>query len=187
VLSSNGLDFTPLPSTTCTIVPSCFRDPFLSYSLHSPDCFFHVFSCLWHTGVIPWACFEYPLLSSADHSFSFRAGSSRSNSLSPAFRELQRAAQVNRLLRSILGLIYNGQPSPTVSMTPFYLRQPPPLAAESVPSQIRRATSPINHNTSRDGSPETLSSNQQSLSHPTFPQRAHSRIQPDLLQYNPIR
>jgi hypothetical protein len=35
----------------------------------------------------------------------------------------------------------------------LYLTRSPPLAAESVLTQIRRATSPINNYTSRDGSP----------------------------------
>jgi hypothetical protein len=129
------------------------------------------------------------LSSSADPIF-FRAvlsSSPRENSPSPTFRERQRAAR-GQSTSSFQGS-YNGQPSPTASTTSFHQRRSPPLAAQTVPGQIRRATSPLYHSTSRDGSPEpppvpTLSSSQQSLLHQLSPQQAHSRSQSDLLQHS---
>ncbi len=119
----------------------------------------------------------------------FRSGlnsSPRENSPSPTFRERQRAAR-GQSTSSFQGS-YNGQPSPTASTTSFHQRRSPPLAAQTVPGQIRRATSPLYHSTSRDGSPEPHpapihSASQQSILHQMTPQQAHSRSQSDLLQH----
>jgi hypothetical protein len=113
------------------------------------------------------------------------SSSPRENSPSPTFRERQRAAR-GQSTSSFQGS-YNGQPSPTASTTSFHQRRSPPLAAQTVPGQIRRANSPLYHSTSRDGSPEpppvpTLSSSQRSLLHQMSPHQAHSRGQSDLFQ-----
>ncbi|KAH8984635.1 hypothetical protein EDB92DRAFT_1886394 [Lactarius akahatsu] len=98
------------------------------------------------------------------------SSSPRENSPSPTFRERQRGS-------------YNGQPSPTASTTSFHQRRSPPLAAQTVPGQIRRATSPLYHSTSRDA--PIHPANQQSILHQmTPPQQAHSRSQSDLLQHS---
>ncbi|KAF8267105.1 hypothetical protein EI94DRAFT_1684032 [Lactarius quietus] len=115
------------------------------------------------------------------------SSSPRENSPSPTFRERQRAAR-GQSTSSFQGS-YNGQPSPTASTTSFHQRRTPPLAAQTVPGQIRRATSPLYLSTSRDGSPEppqppTLNSSQQSLLHQMTPQQTHSRSQSDLLQHS---
>ncbi|KAH9068291.1 hypothetical protein EDB83DRAFT_2378183 [Lactarius deliciosus] len=117
------------------------------------------------------------------------SSSPRENSPSPTFRERQRVAARGQSTSSFQGS-YNGQPSPTASTTSFHQRRSPPLAAQTVPGQIRRATSPLYHSTSRDGSPEPPPApihpaNQQSILHQmTPPQQAHSRSQSDLLQHS---
>ncbi|KAI9455775.1 hypothetical protein BJY52DRAFT_1278510 [Lactarius psammicola] len=115
------------------------------------------------------------------------SSSPRENSPSPTFRERQKAAR-GQSTSSFQGS-YNGQPSPTASTTSFHQRRSPPLAAQTVPGQIRRATSPLYHSTSRDGSPEPPpapihSASQQSILHQMTPQQAHSRSQSDLLQHS---
>ena len=177
------------PSFTILSNSRSLRSPILFFliffvasgSLVCPLCHLLVldrqFSCLvhpYHQVLIPIFC---AVLSS----------SPRENSPSPTFRERQRAAR-GQSTSSFQGS-YNGQPSPTASTTSFHQRRSPPLAAQTVPGQIRRATSPLYHSTSRDGSPEppqapTLSPSQQSLLHQMSPQQAHSRSQSDLLQHS---
>ena len=123
---------------------------------------------------------------------SFRSGlssSPREHSPSPSFRERQRAAR-GQSTSSFQGS-YNGQPSPTASTTSFHQRRTPPLAAQTVPGQIRRATSPLFLSTSRGGSPDDLTppppshtTNQQNAHHQIPPQSPHSHSQPNTLQHN---
>ncbi|KAN0130013.1 hypothetical protein V8E53_012167 [Lactarius tabidus] len=95
--------------------------------------------------------------------------SSRENSPSPTFRERQRAA-CGQSTSSFQGSYY-GQPSTTASTTSFHQRRSPPLAAQTVPGQVRRAISPLCLSTNRDRSPEPpqarplLPSSQRSLLH----------------------
>ncbi|KAI0292615.1 hypothetical protein B0F90DRAFT_242015 [Multifurca ochricompacta] len=118
--------------------------------------------------------------------------SPRENSPSPTFRERQRNSR-GQSTSSFQGP-YNGQPSPTASTTSFHQRRSPPLAAQTIPGQIRRATSPLYHSTSRDGSPDNLSpppapihtTTQQSIFHQmNSPQPSSlSHTQSNLLQLN---
>lgn len=120
------------------------------------------------------------------------SSSPRENSPTPSFRERQRNSR-GQLTSSFQGS-YNGQPSPTASTTSFHQRRPspPPLAAQTVPGQIRRATSPLYHSTSRDGSPDQVASpsaslhspSQQSIIHQVPPQSSHNHSQTNLLQLN---
>jgi hypothetical protein len=193
VFSSSSLNFIPLPSTTCTIVLSPLYDSLNFRSPHRPSIFSIFFSRQWHTGVV------FVLLTSHGLSISclgpalrdqaliplLRSGlssSPRESSPSPTFRERQRAAR-GQSTSSFQGS-YNGQPSPTASTTSFHQRRSPPLAAQTVPGQIRRATSPLYHSTSPDGSPEPPQNQQSLLLHQISPQQAHSRSQSDLLQHS---
>ncbi|KAN0129995.1 hypothetical protein V8E53_012149 [Lactarius tabidus] len=74
--------------------------------------------------------------------------SSRENSPSPTFCERQRAF-CGQSAFSFQGSYY-GQPSPTASTTSFHQRRSPPLSAQTVHSQIRRANSPLCLSTNRD-------------------------------------
>ncbi|KAH9987930.1 hypothetical protein BJV74DRAFT_840550 [Russula compacta] len=117
--------------------------------------------------------------------------SPRENSPSPSFREHQRNTR-GQSTSSFQGS-YNGQPSPTATTTSFHQRRSPPLAAQTVPGQIRRATSPLYHSTSRDGSPDQVtpppapihSTSQQNAVHQVPHQSSHNHSQPNLLQLNP--
>jgi hypothetical protein len=198
VFSSSGLDLIPFPTTTCAIALSASAIFSISVRYTAWLLFSMIFSCLWHTRglFVPFSCHGLSIsyLGTAPNILYhrvliplFRPGlssSPRENSPSPTFRERQRAARGQST--SSFQSSYNGQPSPTASTTSFHQRRSPPLAAQTVPGQIRRATSPLYHSTSQDGSEEppqapTLSSGQQSLLHQMSPQQAHSRSQSDLL------
>ena len=105
----------------------------------------------------------------------FRSGlySSRGNFPSPTFRERQSAARG----QSIQGP-YNEQPSHTASTPSFSHRRSPPVAAQTVPGQIRLHTSPSYHSASRNSSkpPSTplQPPNQQSIPFQMVSQQNHS-------------
>ncbi|KAI9510996.1 hypothetical protein F5148DRAFT_1175117 [Russula earlei] len=118
------------------------------------------------------------------------SSSPRENSPSPSFRERQR----NTRGQSTSGFqgSYNGQQSPTTSSTSFHQRRTPPLAAQTVSGQIRRATSPLYHSTSRDGSPDQVTlppapihhTGQQTITHQMPSQSSHNHSPSNLLQLN---
>ncbi|KAH9962452.1 hypothetical protein BC827DRAFT_1267057 [Russula dissimulans] len=118
------------------------------------------------------------------------SSSPRENSPSPSFRERQRTSR-GQSTSGFQGP-YNGQPSPTASTTSFHQGRSPPLAAQTVPGQIRRATSPLYHSTSRDGSPDQVTSppapihstSQQNITHQVPSQPSHNHTQSNLLQLN---
>ncbi|KAI0287226.1 hypothetical protein BC826DRAFT_1045767 [Russula brevipes] len=102
------------------------------------------------------------------------SSSPREGSPSPSFFERPRNTRP-----------FNGQSSPTASTTSFHQRRTPPLAAQTVPGQIRRATSPLYLSTVTPPPAPIHSTSQQNTIHQVPPQPSHNHSQTNLLQLNP--
>jgi hypothetical protein len=154
-----GPNVTPHPLTTNTTVLSYPCYPSYFYSLHSPNILSMFFLLMAHFAPLTRPALSMSCLDRAPiiRYFQvlipvFRSGlSSSPRENYHAFCDVRGPHLANRYLHS---KAHNGQPSPTASTTSFHQRCFPPFAAQTVPSQFRRATSPLYHNTSRDGSPE---------------------------------
>jgi hypothetical protein len=147
--TTRRVDFSPRPFTTCTIVLSYLSDPFYFLFAPQPRFCFHDHSFQFLALSVPQTSV---IVKCRPHLFHSELSSfPRENSPSPAFCELQRASLANRLLHS--------WPHTTDSLASrlrlyLFIRGAPLACCAPVPSQIRRASSLLYFNTSRDSSPE---------------------------------